>query len=753
MKSNLKLLIICVFAINICHAQNNSRKEKALVTEPNTKISIEWADIPTGTFLMGSPKSEADRMENEEQHEVSLDGFKMSKYEITFEQYDAFCEATGRRKPYDHLEWGRGKRPVINVSWDDAVAFTQWLGEGCRLPTEAEWEYACRAGTTTAFNMGSNLTTEKANFNGNNSNGNNSESNYREQTLPVGSFSPNEWGLYDMHGNVAEWCLDLFDSNYFRKKYLRNPQGPIYEFAPGRVIRGGSWSSDKKKCRSANRENLSPSLFFNNSNGFRVVFSKTPDTKIPIEWADIPIGTYWMGSSGNEVGRDYDELSHLVYIDGFYMSKYPITFEQYDAFCEATNRNKPNDSGFGRGKRSVVNVTWDDAVAFTQWLGGGSRLPLEAEWEYACRAGTGTRFNTGDSLNISHAYFNGYYPHNNNAENICQEQNLPIDSIPPNVWGLHYMHGNVWEWCLDWYHDDYYSFTWHFENTQGPASGTKRVIRGGSWLSNESSCRSANRDNFSPSEHKSIIGFRIVVPKSPNAYTDLEWVDIPSGTFKMGSPNSEEGRVLAYGELLHEVSLNGFKMSKYEITFEQYDVFCDATNRSKPKDNGWGRGKRPVINVSWDDAVAFTKWLGRGCRLPTEAEWEYACRAGTETPFSTGENLTTSQANYNGQYPYNNNPRGEYLGKTLPVGSFPPNAWGLYDMHGNVSELCLDWLDNTYYSRSPWQNPQGPASGTTRVNRGGNWQGYGVICRSAARGGQKPEVRHTSIGFRVVLPE
>jgi len=226
----------------------------------------------------------------------------------------------------------------------------------------------------------------------------------------------------------------------------------------------------------------------------------------------------------------------------------------------------------------------------------------------------------------------------------------------------------------------------------------------------------------------------------------IDWVDIPAGTFTMGSPKSEFDR--NDYEIQHQVTLSAFKMSKYEVTFEQYDLFCEATGRTKPSDNGWGRGKRPVINVSWDDATAFAKWMG--CRLPTEAEWEYACRAGTSTPFNSGNNLTTSQANYNGNFPYNNNPKGEYRRKTMPVGSFAPNNYGLYDMHGNVWEWVSDWFENYSPNATAQTNPLGPSSGTYRVYRGGGWDLIAQFCRSARRRYIEPDRRFNYMGFRVV---
>jgi formylglycine-generating enzyme required for sulfatase activity len=236
------------------------------IVSAQSKPTVEWVSIPAGTFLMGSPENEAERSKNETQHPVTVDAFTMSKYEVTFDQYDLFCEATGRKKPNDQ-GWGRGNRPVINVNWNDATAFAEWMG--CRLPTEGEWEYAARAGTTGPFNTGNNLAASQANYDGSNPYNNNEEGEYRKKTMPVGSFEPNGFGLFDMHGNVWEWCSDLYGI------YLTLPQTNPEGATTGKthVRRGGGWNDVAKRCRSSYRDNVSPS-YGDYSIGIRLVTSE-----------------------------------------------------------------------------------------------------------------------------------------------------------------------------------------------------------------------------------------------------------------------------------------------------------------------------------------------------------------------------------------------------------------------------------------------------------------------------------------------
>jgi formylglycine-generating enzyme required for sulfatase activity len=224
---------------------------------------------------------------------------------------------------------------------------------------------------------------------------------------------------------------------------------------------------------------------------------------------------------------------------------------------------------------------------------------------------------------------------------------------------------------------------------------------------------------------------------------------ITPGTFLMGSPDSEPER--RDNETQHEVTLtNGFWLADSACTQALWTAVM-AENPSRFQD----APNHPVEIVSWLGVEPFIEKLNTlfpdlHAHLPTEAQWEYACRAGTQTPFSFGENITPEQVNYNGNYPYAGGGKGLFREKTVPVKSLPPNPWGLFEMHGNVWEWCADWYAEEY-PKQAITNPLGPDQGTSRVLRGGSWHSYGWYTRSAFRYWNEPEYRHDGIGFRLIL--
>jgi formylglycine-generating enzyme required for sulfatase activity len=251
-----------------------------------------------------------------------------------------------------------------------------------------------------------------------------------------------------------------------------------------------------------------------------------------------------------------------------------------------------------------------------------------------------------------------------------------------------------------------------------------------------------------------------------------DFVIVEGGTFIMGSPESESWR--EKDEDQHEATVGSFYLAKYEVTQRKYREVMNGNPSYFKGDD------LPVEGLTWFDAVRFCNALSQeegltlayaiddekvvwnraanGYRLPTEAEWEYACRAGTTTPFNVGTSVSSEQANYYGTHPYmiENYYRsrekletlpGVYNEKTIRVGSFAPNSWGLYDMHGNVGEWCWDWY-GAYTSESQ-TDPMGVPSGTFRVNRGGGWNDFGKHLRSAYRAAHPPVNGIFNLGFRL----
>ena len=753
--------------------------ENATVSLSDTvNLDLNW--IEPGTFTMGSPEGELGRGGDEDQHQVTLtQGYWMGKYEITQAQYEAIMGENPSRFIGADL-------PVEQVNWEDAMEFCTKLteieqaagrlpfGYEYKLPTEAQWEYACRAGTTTAFNNGTDIETDDQIY---------GEcpnldpvgwyySNSESKTHPVGLKQPNAWGLYDMHGNVMEWCQDA---------KVRYPETPVVDpvqedIEPYYAVRGGSYSyydDGAKNCRSAARnDRLNTATYL--SLGFRVALAPVPSKDMTIPLTDkvnldmiwIEPGTFLMGSPKDELGRYDKETQHEVTLtQGYWLGKYEVTQAQYETVMGT------NPSRWEGADLPVEMVSWFDATNFCAKLtaiekaagrlpeGYEYTLPTEAQWEYACRAGTTTALNNGKNLSDREECPEmgevGWYYYNNEIDG--KQTTHPVGQKQPNDWGLYDMHGNVWEWCLDRY--GAYP-TSAVTDPTGPDTGSDRVMRGGSWVYVAYFCRSACRNSGEPNLAKSSIGFRVALAPVPSKDmtiplaedVDLDMIWIEPGTFIMGSPSDELGRY--DDEVQHEVTLTqGYWLGKYEVTQAQYEAVM-GTNPS-----GFKGADLPVEKVSWYDAkefcaklTAFEKATGRlpegyEYTLPTEAQWEYACRAGTTTALNSGKNLSDKdqclEMDEVGWYKYNSDRA------THPVGQKLPNVWGLYDMHGNVWEWCLDRYGD--YPTSAVTDPTGPIMGSSRVIRGGSWYFYAGGCRSATRSGNGPSYYDSNYGFRVAL--
>ena len=499
------------------------------------------------------------------------------------------------------------------------------------------------------------------------------------------------------------------------------------------------------------------------------------------EMISIPAGNFRMGDlSGKFFSRE--SPVHIVTVPAFRLGKHEVKFAQWDA-CVADggcNGYSPDDRGFGRGDWPVIDVSWDDVQSFIDWLnektGGNYRLPTEAEWEYAARAGTATKYSWGNDIGSNRA----------NCDDNCGDSwdfTAPIGSFPANPWGLHDMHGNVWEWVQDCWNDDY-------DGAPTDSSAWKsgdcelRVVRGGSWDSRPIDLRSSYRGKSGSAwGGAGAFGFRLAQDDKTGVREPVhadEMISIPAGSFDMGDLSGEGNDY--YERPIHRVTLQAFRLGKYEVTVGQFRAFVEATAyravgpgsscRARHPDGNWDwisgniwrepgftvADDQPVVCVSWDDTQSFIDWLnertGGNYRLPTEAEWEYAARAGTATKYSWGNDIGSNRSNCANQaLDSDYRDCGDFWEYTAPIGSFSANPWGLHDMHGNVMEWVQDCWNGDYGGAptdgSAWMS----GYCHRRVVRGGSWSSLPGGLRSAYRFWSDRSNRHSKRGFRLAQDE
>ena len=551
-------------------------------TEEYKTTKIVLSKINAGKFTMGSPENELERDDDEVQHEVTLTKpFFAGVFEVTQKQYELVtgnnpANYQGDARPVECVSYNKIRGKDKGAGWPDnnevdEESFFGILraktGLEFDLPTEAQWEFACRAGTTTALNSGKNLSdksecdemAEVGRYYYNTSDG---KGGYTNAHTTVGSYLPNAWGLYDMHGNVREWCLD-WKASYDGD--ATDPKGG--EEGHNRVIRSGFWCIHASCCRSAFRFPQSPG-FADSSNGFRVFLTGSNEPTPPpgtntymvvdlsggtnaasfaISYLDevpeggwteeykttkmvlskINAGKFTMGSPKDELGRYNDEVQHEVTLTKpFFAGVFEVTQKQYELIMGNNPANYQGDA------RPVEYVSYDmirgaekgtnwpaksevDATSFFGILrsktGLSFDLPTEAQWEYACRAGTTTALNSGKNLSDEDQCDEmnevGRCYGNMNDEKGGYDEHTTVGSYLPNAWGLYDMHGNVLEWCLDWYQSDLGSDP--ATDPKGNTEGRYRLLRGGGWNFCASDCRSADRGEVTPGEVYGFGGFRV----------------------------------------------------------------------------------------------------------------------------------------------------------------------------------------------------------------------------------------------------
>ncbi len=520
------IFILLISFVVVCITGEKTIKTISL---PNG-VKLDMVKIKAGSFLMGSPDDELGRSEDETLHKVTLTrDFWIGKYEVTQAQYEAVMGKEGEKEVNDK------SIPALGISWIKAKEFCDKLNELYKdklpsgyqfdLPTEAQWEYACRAGTTTALNDGTNLTNKRDCVNLDKL-----AWYFKKDSLegyPVGQKKPNAWGLYDMHGNAREWCLD---NGGYGNAGSGSPKiwgtadviDPCYTNGEGHIIRGGSFYNDPDQCRSASRASY-PQEWENIAFGFRLALvsknngyedtsvqaqiERVPMRKIEFSTINLPrniklemikisAGTFMMGVK---------KQHQVTLTQDYWLGKYEVTQAQWEAVMG------DNPSSFKGTNLPVEKVSWYDARKFCDKLnelykdklssGYQFDLPTEAQWEYACRAGTTTAYFWGNSLNGDNANCNGYRPYGTTVRGKCLNRTMDVGSYSANPWGLYDMHGNVSEWCRDE----------KIVDLVGPTAHWYRMTRGGEWFSPAIYCQSGARYASFPKDRSFGIGFRLAL--------------------------------------------------------------------------------------------------------------------------------------------------------------------------------------------------------------------------------------------------
>lgn len=691
-------------------------------TVNNVRQKMRW--INPGTFMKGSPKGEYARESTETQETVDIpDGFWLAETACTQEMWQ---EVMGWNLS-EHRE--NRNNPVERVDWDESQAFIRKLNNinadlDIRLPSGMEMEYARRAGTTSAFNLGPNITTRQVNYDGAKPYNGGEMGEERDTTLPVKCFPCNEWGLFEMHGNVMEWCSDI--AGYVSDKDFEC------------VLSGGDYRHGADHCRSAYRH-IKPYTTRVGNFGFRIARSQKVCNKIENvnNISQLVENRVYLRISTKRLLEKVDESCAFLISE-----QKPTIFSEGNCF----NNNKYNHNLLQTGHELVIqtadlNTLPNSIYAISIGNFESNSMTIRIHYNNNCSQ------NNLDSDPTTIDMFA-----NEKFLLVTDDYELTLEKISKPLWSISIGRENEGLYVilpdkrrLNWCDPNSYSVT---------LKGTIKLIdiEKGFWWDEKSNLDWQNNifgsldwaDECGIDEYGIYADFSI-----KNIKQRMRWVW--PGEFEMGSP--DKGEVYQpdgdperfVDEKQHSVIISrGFWIADTTCTQELWNT---VMARPSPHLND---KLLPIVEVNWKDCDEFCTKINRmknglNLRMPTEAEWEYACRAGSKTPFSFGVNITSDQVNCHFRTPYKDLVTVN-RDKAVKVKSFPCNSWGLYEMHGNVWEWCHDWYNEDYPTDTV--DPKFLEEDSYRILRGGSWYFETKDSRSASRYSLRPNNRKDYVGFR-----
>jgi|GEM_PF-2561910 len=762
---------------------------------------LRMIKVEAGSFIMSADDGENEK--NETPHPVTLKyDFYLGRTMVTQSQWRSVMGYV------PEVRFKGGNLPV-SVSWYEAMDFCARLDElnpppaGYRftLPTETQWEYAARGGCKSRHfkYSGSDNLDEVATID------DPKHCSYKD--YPVAKKKPNELGLHDMSGNGREWCLDDYDLHGDSSKVLPEFSRVLEWSDVSKACRGGA--GFVKGCRPGYRSGDRP---FRGVYGlaFRIALASTalPEHpqyaeerrraeearrncssgdfvvelpgKVKLGMVKVEPGTFEMGEGAEDDGKKKRKKPLTVTLThDYYIGKTTITQEQWRAVMKDDPLLWGSKGTMRWDDLPMHRVNWYKAMAFCARLneldlapeGYTFTLPTEAQWEYAARGGCKSRhFKYSGSDDLEEVAWI--------TDDVC-----PVARKKANELGLYDMSGNVFEWCLDDFVKNLRTVVPEFSR-DGKKSAPPRVCRGGcAGIRSEADCRIGARacqDAHRPAGNDyahmfgkdTPIGFRIVlaapVKSKPSgnivlqlsSRENLELVKVTAGSFTMGA--QRRGGTRGKDETPHQVTLTkDFYIGRTPVTQAQWTAVMGSNPSHSIFDRG-SRGLYPVDCVTWHDAMAFCEKLnergkapaGYKFTLPTEAQWEYAARGGSESQgyrYSGSNNFKEVVQCYETLAHWRD---------SCPVAQKQPNELGLYDMSGNVQEWCLDWYDKDYgCGNADVTDPAGPAECSClnslrqpeRVLRGGSYMYWAASCRCISRNRCFPGDTTNLIGFRLAL--